>query len=207
MLEIVGLDFYPNVRPLLTDTPNCFGERFHSDIRHQVIVFHKHHVVEPEAMVLASASDDRRFLQSAKPWSGLSRIEDFRGMLTHRVDKLPGERGDSAQALEKIQRDPLRFKDRPGQAVNLDDRVAGIDFGTVVVNYLNARRAINPMKNFRGCVRSGDDRFFARHNFCRSHGAGVHKRFRGDIAFTNVLLQRDRNRIVNGITHAIRSAR
>ena len=173
----------------------------------QVIVLYQHHIVETEAMILSATGHDRGLFQNAQTRRGLAGIENFRGMFAHRFDKLTSQGGDPAQALEKIQRDPFRFEDGPGQTLNLHDGVARLDLGAVFANDLDFGRAIDSVKNFGGCVRAGDDGFFARDNSRLGLRISGDEKLGRDIAVANVFLQRDSNRIVKSFTHEIRSAR
>ena len=67
-----------------------------------MIIFHQHHVVQPEAMIHAAAGDDRRLFQSAQSRRGFARIKNLYAIAFRRIDKLFRERGDAGEALQKI---------------------------------------------------------------------------------------------------------
>ena len=88
----------------------------------EMIVLHQDHVEEAEAVVRSAARRDRRFLKFPQTGRGLARVEDLRAIGPGRLDELPGQGRDSAQALEKIERDPLGGEDGPGAAAYFHDR-------------------------------------------------------------------------------------
>src|ERR1700730_17163342 len=102
-----------------------------------MIIFYEHHVVEPEAMIVAAPGNDRRLFQDAKAGRSLARIQNLSGMFPDRVDKLTSKRGDSTQPLQKIQCDSLGFEDRPNETMNFHDRVTRIRFGAIAANDLH----------------------------------------------------------------------
>jgi hypothetical protein len=67
-----------------------------------VIVLYEDHIEQAGTVINATASDNRGLLQHAQPRGRFARIEYFGRMIANRVNELPGERCDAAEALKKI---------------------------------------------------------------------------------------------------------
>ena len=87
-----------------------------------MIVLDQHAVVEPHAMVLRAAHPRRIFFEHAQAGNGLARVEQDRAGAGDRVDIVAGERGDSRQMLERVQRRPLGGEHGAGVAVEPHQR-------------------------------------------------------------------------------------
>ena len=100
------------------------GEAGEAGAGEQVIVFHEHHVVQPEAVILAAARDDGGFLERAQTGRRLACVENLRLRFARAFDELPRQRRDAAESLQEIQRDAFGGQDRARRAAHLEDRFA-----------------------------------------------------------------------------------
>ncbi len=65
--------------------------------REEVVVFHQHHVEEPEAMIRPAARNDRRFLKLPQARRRLARVENLRAMGAGGFDELMSQGRDPAE--------------------------------------------------------------------------------------------------------------
>ena len=79
------------------------------------------------------------FSSARKPGGCLAGIENFGARFADGFDELPGERGDAAETLQKIQRDPFRRQDRTGRAAHFEDRLAASQSGPVGLQDLDVK--------------------------------------------------------------------
>src|SRR6266705_3771381 len=67
LFQIICLHFDTDVWPLLTKLANSIGEAGKSLESSQMVIFHEHHVVQTEPVVLSAASNYGGFFQCSQP--------------------------------------------------------------------------------------------------------------------------------------------
>src|SRR5206468_9977012 len=85
-------------------------------------------------------------------------------MVSDSVNKFAREGCDTAETLQKIQRDALSLQNRPCQAAHFDNSIAGLNFIAIAATNLDIRRRIDLPKNFRSCSGASNDGFFTRND-------------------------------------------
>src|ERR1043165_5003566 len=90
-------------------------------------------------MIGAAARDDGGFLQRPETGRRFASVENFDVVAPRSVNESPRGCCNSGQALQKSQRDAFRFENRTRAAVDLDHRLAGVDFAAVMANHLDRK--------------------------------------------------------------------
>ena len=135
----------------------------------EVVVLDEHEIVKPEAVIAPAAAGHGVFLEASPAGSGLPRVEDLCLGAAHGVGELRRERGDTGEALDKIQRHALRRKDGPGRAGNQQKPGPGAHALSVPHGFFDAnRRGELTKRRFRETESRNDERFPRP-----QHGAGA----------------------------------
>ena len=77
LIEVIGFDLDAQIGTLGPHALDRRGQPTEARPREKMVVFHQHHVVQPEAMVRAATRDDGRFFKFAQAGSRLAGVEDF----------------------------------------------------------------------------------------------------------------------------------
>ena len=77
LFQIICLHFDTHVWPLLTELANSVGEAGKSLESSQMVIFHEHHVVQTEPVVLSAAGNYSCFFQCSQPRGCFSGIQNF----------------------------------------------------------------------------------------------------------------------------------
>src|SRR4051794_20336565 len=154
-----------------------------------MIVFYEHHIEQAGTVINATASDNRRLLQHAQPRGRFARIEYFGRMITNRINKLPCERRDAAEALKKIQRHAFGFEDRPRNPAQFDNGITGNYRFAVSTKDLDVGLRIDLPKDFRSRPRSSNNPRFMRNYACIGTQLCGNEKLSRDVALAYVFSQ------------------
>src|SRR5262249_39559305 len=91
-----------NVRLFFAKLMNSVCETGEPSEGRQVIVLHKHHVVQPKAMVNATAGDYCSLFQYAQPGRSFAGVQNLGRMVAGGIDKLPRTRCAGVEGLQKM---------------------------------------------------------------------------------------------------------
>src|SRR5215216_6646157 len=123
-------------------------------------------------------------------------------MVSNCVNKLPRQRRDPAEPLQKIQRDAFPLQNRARKAAHFDDRRARTNSVAINTSDVDVRRRIDLSKYLSGGPGTGDDRILASNNSSECMQRLRNEKATGDITIANVFLQRGGNRVVTVELHA-----
>ena len=102
----------------LEDRGNAAAER-------DVIVLDENAGGEIDAVIGASAAEDRVFFKGAHAGDGFARVEHAGVRALNRVGKLARERGDAAEVLQQVENDALATEQHARVVANDGENLAG----------------------------------------------------------------------------------
>lgn len=150
-------------------------------------------------MVPASAEVNGPFLKRPEARRGFACVENL-GLVTANGRAKPrGEGGDAGQPLQEIHGDPFGHQQRSYIPLQDHDRTVRLDDGSVGDALGDAQRRVDGAKHFPGDGHPGDghalvgdDRGLRRHGLRK-------QRTCGDVAVGQVFVERQLNRLSNGL--------
>ncbi len=141
------------------------------------------------------------FSRARKPGVVLRVSRIFVRGLAGGIHELPSQRGDAAEALQKIQRNALGGQDRASRAANFQDRLAAGERSSIRLEDFDVQLWIYAPKDFRGGFSARDDGAFARNNPAEGLLTFGNKELGRDVARADVFAQRDRDGIGCCVIH------
>ena len=98
-----------------------------------MVVLDQHRVIKPEAMIDPAAGPAPRISRRRAGPGVVLRVQAMRALVPSTAATIGrGQRGDAAQAAEKIERGPLAGEQRARLAGDLGDHAAGSDLAAVI---------------------------------------------------------------------------
>ncbi len=143
-------------------------------------------------MVAAAARAHRVLLERAKRRRRLARVEHD-DPAVGRVDVAPRQRGDPRQALQEIERRPLRRQHQSGRALDLGGHRTGLAAIAVAIPERDVHGGIELTEHLRCDIEARQDAGRLDHDAAVPADVGRHGGLRRDVAPPQVLSERTTN--------------
>ena len=121
LIQGVGLEFHLHPRVVLAKGVDARLDGCELALGGEMVVLDHRAVVEPHAMIAATAIHYRRLLQHPPAGRRLAGIKDGRARPAHGLYERRGQSGDAAQSLGEVECATLCREDGPGLPRHLDD--------------------------------------------------------------------------------------
>ena len=147
-----------------------------------MVVLDEHGVIEPEAMIDPAAGPYRVFLEGAQPRRRLARLGNLRRRALDCGDEGRRQRGNAAQAAEKIERRALAGEQSARGPLHYGDGRAGSNLAAVLNHARELDLWIEHPERGLGEIETRDHARLARHDLSLALCVGHDDRIGGDVA-------------------------